>query len=96
MLMFTPRGPFCVIRVTHIDTNAAGLALSQSSAEAKQFHVESIGPAVKELQPGDRVLMVGKRNEQFWDIPGHNGLMLVKEEAVSLVITETPDETAAA
>lgn len=91
MLTFVPRGPFCVIRVSHIDKNAAGLALSQSSAEAKQYHVESIGPAVKEMQVGDRVMMVGKRNENYWDIPGQPGLILVKEETVSLVVKEAPE-----
>jgi hypothetical protein len=97
MIQFTPRGPYCVIRVSHIDKNAAGIALSQTSADAKQYHVESIGPDVENLKIGDRVLMVAEPGEKpCWDIPGQYGLMLVRESAISLVVTETIDEPAPA
>jgi hypothetical protein len=96
MIQFTPRGPYCVIRVSYRETNQAGIAVSQASAEGRQYHVESIGPDVKDLKVGDRVLMVGKKNEEYWDIPAHNGLLLVKESVISLVVTETADEPAPA
>lgn len=95
MIQFVPRGPYCVIRVSHIDKNAAGIALSQTSADAKQYHVESVGADVKDLKVGDRVLMVGKPREDYWDILGQYGLMLVKESAISLIVTESADEPSA-
>lgn len=88
MTKYLPRSGFVLIRVKFIDTNEQGVAVPQTSAEAKQYHVEAVGPGVKDVEVGDRVLMIGRPNEDYWQLPNSKDLILIKESCVAVVVKD--------
>lgn len=89
---FKPRNEFVLVRIHLVDTNRAGIAIPQVSAEGKSFVVEAVGDAVNGLRVGDRVLMVGKPNEDYWTVSGYKDLIMIKQQCVALIVEEVPDE----
>lgn len=86
-LVYRPRNDFVVVRETHTEI-LDGLAMPQTSMEAKRWHVVAIGPKVEGLAVGDRVLMTGKVGEDWSPIPGAKGLAVIREGNVVLIIGE--------
>ena len=81
------RNDYCLIRMTQIG-ESNGIAIPEVSIEGKQFHVIAKGPKVEQLEVGDRVLMVGKLNDTYWEVPGVRNLLLIKEQNVVLILRE--------
>jgi hypothetical protein len=81
-----PRNEFVLVRMTQ-KGESGGIAIPEVSAEGKEFHVVAVGPKVDEtLQVGDQVLMVGRINDTYHEVPGCRNLILVKQENVVLVL----------
>jgi NADPH:quinone reductase-like Zn-dependent oxidoreductase len=59
--------------------------------EGKEFYVEGIGPDVKHLKPGDRVLMTGKQGTDWSYIPGFTNLLIIREGNIGLVLEPLPE-----
>lgn len=89
MIRYLPRSGFVLIRIKFIDTNEQGVAVPQTSAEAKHYYVEAVGPGVKDVVEGDRVLMIGRPNEDYWHLPNSNDLILIKDSCVAVVVKES-------
>lgn len=78
------RGDFVLVRVVDLG-ECDGIALPDQAAEGKEFHVVSVGPEVKDLEPNDRVLMIGSKNTHYYEVPGQRGLIIIREEHCVLV-----------
>jgi hypothetical protein len=85
-----PRNDFVSVRVKVCDA-MHGLKMPQSSMEGKEFYVEGIGPDVKHLKPGDRVLMTGKQGTDWSYIPGFTNLLIIREGNIGLVLEPLPE-----
>lgn len=82
---FRPRNDFVLVRIVDLGETESGLAIPQMSAQGKEFVVEGVGPKVKDLVVGDKVLMLGARNVTYFEVPNDSKLIVIKEEHVVLV-----------
>lgn len=81
-----PRSDYVLVRMTQ-KGESNGIAIPEVSAEGKEFHVVAVGPKVDDtLKVGDQVLMVGRINDTYHEVPGCRNLLLVKEANVVLVL----------
>jgi len=85
MCNFEPRNDWVLIRVVKIGQTDTGIALPDLAIEGKEFVVVAAGPEVQDLMPGDKVLMIGQRNVVYFEVPGTNDLLVIKQEHVVLV-----------
>ena len=70
-----------------------GLVMPQSSPEGKEYIVESVGPDVKNLYVGDKVMIGGRTGEEWTTVPGHSDLVFNIDEHVPLVLHRANGET---
>lgn len=86
--MMQAREDWCLIRIVEIGHNPSGIAIPQFSVEGKRFEVVSVGDKVSNLKPGDNVLMTGRPNVNYFQVPNTSDLIVIKQEFVVLVVTE--------
>ena len=79
------RNDYVLVRVIDHAQTPTGIALPTTAIQGKEFVVEKVGDAVKDLKAGERVLMIGKEGEDWARIPGDNNLLLIKEPNIVLV-----------
>lgn len=82
---FQPRNEFVLVRMTQ-KGEIGGIAIPDISAEGLEFHVVAVGPKVEGLKVGDHVLMIGRRNDNYWEVPSCRNLFIVKQEVICLVM----------
>lgn len=69
-------------------SEVGGIAMPDIAVEGKRFVIEAAGPDVKGLEAGDEVLMLGARNVTYFEVPGSQNLIVLKQEHVVLVKEE--------
>lgn len=84
-MKFQPRNDWVLIRIVRLDATDQGLAMPDSAIEGKTFHVVAAGADVEDLEPGDRVLMIGQRNTTYFEVPNSRDLIVIRQEYVVLV-----------
>lgn len=87
-----PRNDYVTVRVIVLGVNPAGMKMPDNAIEGKEFIVENAGPDVKDLKKGDKVLMVAQRNSQYFDVPNHPGLIILKQEHIVLKMNEEAED----
>lgn len=77
---FHPRGNAVICRLIQLDKDKeTGLYLPQVSQEGKQHVVVAVGPDVKGLEPGDKVLAMGTFRVDWDFLPGFRDLFIIRE-----------------
>lgn len=89
MAKFTVRNDFVLIRSVKLE-EVRGLAMPDTAIEGKKFIVEAIGDKVENLKVGDSVLAVGNLGTTVFPLPNHKDLVVVRQEAVALIVNEEP------
>lgn len=80
-----PRGDIVLVRV-EVRDEIGGLKLPQNSPEGREYYVEAVGDKVDGLKAGDRVLMKGKAGVDYAYVPGFQGLIVIAEHNILLVM----------
>jgi co-chaperonin GroES (HSP10) len=87
-IRYRPRNNKVIIRIVDVGVSKGGVALPDQASEGKAYIVEAVGPDVDNLEVGDRVLMVGKINEDYTFLPREKSLIIIAESNVLLIIEE--------
>lgn len=83
-----PRNDYVVIRRVTRGKTPSGIAVADWSIEGVDHVVQHVGPKVEHLKPGDTVLMIGAKGEDYAFLPNSKGLLIIKEANVVLVYGE--------
>ena len=84
-MKFQPRNDWVLIRIVEVGVTEQGIAMPASAIEGKEFHVIAAGPDVKDLKPGNKVLMIGQDRVNYFKVPASKDLIVIREEHVVLV-----------
>ena len=84
---FIPRNDFVLVRIVQLK-EVGGLAMPDIAIQGKCFVVVAVGPDVKDLEPGDRVLMIGSEGVHYYPLPSSKDLLVIKQDHVVLVYAE--------
>ena len=79
-----PRNDYVLVEIKNIGETGAGIKLPQNAIEGKEFIVKAVGPAVVDLEPGDKVLMIGHQGTNYYPLPGRHDLIVIRQECVVL------------
>ena len=90
MVTYKPRGDFVLFRVITIDKTDGGVALPDVSPEGKSNYVLAVGENVKDLNPGDRILVIGVLGQDVVHLPREKSMMLTKSANVMLTVEGAP------
>ena len=91
--VYRPRGDFVLIRIVELGQTVSGIAMPQTAVQGKEFQVVAIGPQVDDLMEGDKVLMIGKLNTDYFALPNSKELIVIKQEYVVLVVEHDGTDT---
>ena len=86
-MKYRPRNDNVLIQVVTRDT-LHGLAMPQSSQEGQEFIVVALGPAVVNLDNGDKVLLKGTQNVDWAFLPDSKALLVIQERNVVAVVKD--------
>lgn len=89
---FRPRNDYCLVEIVDVGETSTGIAIPQISIEGKEFYVRAVGSEVDDLEPGDRVLMIGKQGTEYFPLPRSNKLLMIKQEYIVLVMGQSDAE----
>lgn len=89
-MKWLPRNDIVLIRVVKVERLPDQISFPDNSIQGKQFVVEAIGPAVKDLSPGDVVMMLGAPNVHYYEVPNSNDLLVIKQEHIVIVAVDLP------
>ncbi len=81
------RNDWVLVRMQYVG-NVKGIEMPQSAVEGKVFFVEAIGPDVKDLEIGEKIIMRGTRGVDYFPLPNATNLFAIQEEYVVLVFEE--------
>lgn len=91
--ILTPRLSFVLIRRVTQTTNKMGIALPEKSEESRRYFVVASGPEVKDLKEGDEVIFASSKGDiAYWPLSNRENLILVRNDAIGLVITQIPEK----
>lgn len=85
VLTYKPRNDFVIIKKQKRD-KVRGLHMPEASAEGVDFIIHSMGPAVENLEIGQKVMIAGKYGEEYFPVPGEADLIVIKQELVIYTI----------
>lgn len=91
MPVLKPRNNCCVIQKRTVDKRGS-MYMPQQSIEGMEFVVVAVGPKVKDLVQGDKVLCTGVKGEDYAYLPGSNDLFIIKQENILLRFGEDGEE----
>ena len=83
-IVYKPRGDFVLYESVNRG-HVRGLAMPDQAAEGKDLIVVAVGPDVKDLKPGDRVLVIGTAGETVVRVP-ETRYLLTRQSNVIIVI----------
>ncbi len=69
-----------------------GMIMPDIAQEGCQYVVEAVGPDVKRLKAGVKILVSGVRDVHWSFLPGYSDLFIVSEKDVPLTYEEIPEE----
>lgn len=83
-----PRNDNVLVRIVEIGQNDAGIAIPQISIQGKEFRVVAVGKNVVDLEPGLKVLMIGRQGTEYFPLPNSTDLIIIDQKNVVLVYEE--------
>ncbi len=83
---YKPRGDYVVVEILDTGKMKGGLIAPQSSVHGKQFLVRAVGPGVIGLKVDDMVFPIGRKGQEYFDIPNTDNLILVKQDNIPLIL----------
>ena len=86
-LVYKPRGDFILYESVNRG-QLRGIAMPDQATEGKDLFVVAVGPDVKDLKPGDQVLVIGTPGETVSRVPGTNYLLTRQANAVIVIERE--------
>ena len=87
-MIYKPRNDYVLVKIVDLGETPSGIATPQTSIHGKEFHVLAVGPKVDGLKVGDKVLMLGKVNVEYFQLPMAKDLIAIKQEHVVLVVDD--------
>src|SRR4051812_9202916 len=91
-LKYAPRNDFVLIQI--IDRGYVGkVAVPGISKAGKDLVVVAMGPDVKSLNVGDKVMVIGEVGEALAALHDRKDMFVTKQSNVCYVITEEPEVT---
>ncbi len=90
MIKYRPRADFVLFRVIDLGRSEGGVAIPDISAEGKANFVIAVGPDVKDISPGDRVLIIGTPGQDVISLPREKGMMVTKAANCVLFVEGAP------
>jgi hypothetical protein len=82
--IYKPRGDRVLLRQVLVGETESGIKVPDYSVHGKYYIVEAVGKEVKEVEIGDKVLMVGEENRQWAYIPQSKDLLITREDCIWL------------
>ena len=86
MPTYEARDNFAVIRRKRVKRLVRGFEMPESSPESTDFIVESVGKKVEHLNKGDEVMIIGKKGEEYVDIPGETDYLIIDARFIPYII----------
>lgn len=83
---FRARNSYVILRQVRLG-RFGGLAMPDEAAQGMKFVVTSVGPKVEDLAEGDEVMIMGGRNENYFEVIGTRDLLIIDERLVPYVVT---------
>ena len=90
-IRYRPRGEFVVFRLVDLG-HLRGIAIPGISAQAKDRIVVACGPEVKDLEPGDSILIIGEVGQDVAPLPNEQDLYVTKQSNIILVVEPVLEE----
>lgn len=88
---YLPRNDFVIIR-RQKRAIVRGLLMPEQSAEGVDFFVYAVGPDVKDIKPGDQVMIMGQMGkDEMYPVPGEPQLVVVQQRVITYTIRKLPD-----
>lgn len=85
---YRPREDLVLFKTMEGIKSEGGLAMPDASSEGRVNYIVAVGPKVEDLKLGDRVLIVGVKNETFFEVPRQRGLYITRQSNCMLEIRE--------
>lgn len=88
-IVYTPRNDYVLVQRVQLGKTPSGIAVSSASIEGFEHIVTAMGPEVKELALGDKVLVIGEMGKDYAFIPNSNTIFLTKEKNVVMIYDDS-------
>ena len=93
MPKYQARDSFVVIRRRRVKRLVRGfLHVPENNPISTDFIVESIGAKVENLKVGDEVMIIGKKDEAYFDIPGETDYFVIDARLIPYSINRDESE----
>ena len=83
--LYEARNNFVIVR-RHRRGLVHGLVMPDISAESMDYIVQSVGQKVDRLKPGDTVMIIGKKGDEYIDLPGEPDLLVIDDRLIPYII----------
>jgi hypothetical protein len=88
------RNSYVLIKCVKLDQTSTGLAMPDTSIHGKEFHVTAKGPAVVDLEIGDKVMVTadarktdeGDLTVSYYPLPNDKDYFVVDQKYVALIL----------
>lgn len=85
-MKYIPRNDIVLLRKQKITARDSGLVMPDQADEGWAVFVEAVGPKVKELKPGDRVMALASEAGGMARVHGERDLWITREDNIMLVL----------
>lgn len=84
---YHPRNDFVILRLVNLGKTDAGIIMPDMAAQGKEWRVVAVGPEVKELKAGDKILPpFGEVGETIITMPNEKDLYITRQSNVAVVV----------
>lgn len=80
-----PRNGYVIFRRIQVGHTPSGILTPDASIEGVTHVVEAVGPDVKDLKVGDKILVIGVHKQDYGELPNLKNLFLTPQANVALV-----------
>ena len=91
-MKFTPRNDFVIFERVKRGQTPSGIIMPDRSLEGIDHIVRYIGPDVKDLKPGDKVMVMGGPGQDYGQLPNLKNFFLTKQANVAYVYEFEPKD----
>ena len=90
--LYRPRGEYVLLKFTRAGQTPSGIAVPDKATEGHTWHVLAVGPKVDDLEPDQRVLVMGSIGADIAVVPNEKDVYITKQQNVLLILAEPPKE----
>jgi len=83
-----PRGEYVLLRLKRPGQTPTGIAVPDDSVEGHTWFILAVGPQVGDLEPGQRVLIMGAVGQDIAHVPNQKDIYITKQQNILLVVAE--------